>query len=73
MLIVMPGFSARNFSYSASMFLSSISERSSLLAIEGMLPSTSGVTSMIRRMKVTVSPGAGSSSSLDMAQKPSFR
>ena len=55
------------------MFLSSISERSSPLAIEGMLPSTSGVTSMIRRMKVTVSPGAGSSSSFDMAQKPSFR
>ena len=42
-------------------------------AMEGTLPMISDVTSMILRMNRTERPGAGSSSSGDMAQKPFLR
>ena len=69
----MPGFSLRSFSVSASIFPEVIFRYSSCPAIEGTLPTISGVTSLILRMKRTSSPGTGSSSAFDMAQKPFLR
>ena len=69
----MPGFSSESRSANALMFSDVISSYSFCPAIDGTLPMTSDVTSMILRMKRTLNPGAGSSSACDMAQKPFFR
>lgn len=70
---LMPGYSARSFSVSALRLAAVICSNSSCPAMEGTLPMISDVTSMILRMNRTERPGAGSSSSGDMAQKPFLR
>ena len=69
----MPGFSSARRSRTALMFSVVMRSYSSCEAMEGTLPTMSAVTSPILRMKRTSSPGAGSSSASDIAQKPFFR
>ncbi len=71
--MVLPSFSACNFSVRARVFSPMILLRSCSPAIEGTLPMIWSVTSSMLRTKRTESPGTGSSSSYDEAQKPYFR
>ena len=69
----MPGLASCSEAVRLAIFSEVIRSYSCCPAVEGTLPRISAVTSLIERMKRTLSPGAGISSWRDMAQKPFFR